>query len=206
MNLKRLITFAAATAALGIGAAASAADILCKTVVNEHMLVSDAYVTACVDAGIGNIGNGVNDDFLNKDLDGAGSGTTRWRDTYSDVGDGTFTTVDNAGGLGSTGTFNFDSSLWSTYTGLSIGFKVGTGGEADEWFIYTLKDLVSAGNWTFVENTRSGGSGMSHISLYATGRCTGGECGGLEVPEPGSLALIGAAMAGLALIRRRRRD
>jgi hypothetical protein len=155
---------------------ARAADILCENPLLNHMLVDDAYVSACVDAGVGNIGNGVNDDFLNGP-EGAG---------YTDIGAGGFTQT------GSTGTFTIDPDLWNTYSSIAIGFKFGTGNEPDEWFIYTLNSLVSSGTWEFV-NVFGKGGGLSHITLYTNE---------VTVPEPATLGLLALGLLGVGFTRR----
>lgn len=167
-------------AALYIGGTASAADILCQNPTLNHMLVDGSYVSACLDAGTGNLtGNPLNDLFIN----GAGAG-------YSFIGTTSFAQA------GDSGTFTLNSALWGAFDSIAIGFKFGTGNQPDEWFVYALNDGVSAGSWTFV-NVFDRGGGLSHVNLY-------GIRDGNNVPEPGVLGLLGIGLAMLGLMRRRK--
>jgi|SRR5688572_25967370 len=164
---------------------ASAAPVLCQVVTNNHMAVGDSIVSACLDAGEGNLtGNPMNDLFIN----GAGGG-------YDHIGPGGFDQDPQVPG-GSTGTFTFDDSLWATYSDIAVGFKFGTGNQADEWFVYSLKSLLDSGDydWAFV-NVFGTGGGLSHVRFY-------GIPGGGQVPEPGTLALLGMALVVASCFRR----
>jgi hypothetical protein len=184
VNLKTIGSAAAlALAAVCYTAPASAAPILCETITNNHMLVDSAFVQSCIDAGVGNIGNGQNDDFLN-------AGNTGWTDITGDASFLSFTQN------GSTGTFSFDSSLWDDNDSIAIGFKFGTGNEPDEWFVYLLQDLVSSGNWSFV-NVFGKGGGLSHLTLYGGG-------GDTPVPEPAMLVLLSLGLLSLSFARRKK--
>lgn len=183
MNLKAIT----GTAILGLAATcymapASAVPVLCEDVNLNHMLVDSSTVQSCIDAGVGNIGNGNNDDFLN-------AGNTGWTDITSQI-----SSVWTQGG--STGTFFFDSSIWSSFDDIAIGFKFGTGNQPDEWFVYLLQDLVSSGNWEFV-NVFGKGGGLSHLTFYA------GE-GTTTVPEPATLLLFGLGLLSLGFARRKK--
>ena len=175
-------------ALIGLSAPAAAAPVFCaaeSTTIN-YMAVDDSQVSACLDAGSNNIGQAPqNDPFLQGP---AGAGWTNVSD-----GAGLAFTQD-----GSTGTWSFDSSLWDSNDSLALGFKFGTGTLPDSWFVYSLQDLVSSGNWEFF-NVGGRGGGLSHLVLYGTG-------GGTSVPEPGTLALLGLGLAGLGFAKRRRRS
>ena len=171
---------------LMITGTASASPVMCQVVTNNHMVVDNSIVSACLDAGVGNLtGNPMNDLFIN----GAGEG-------YDSIGLGGFFQDPQVPGV-STGTFTFDDSLWATYSDIAIGFKFGTGNEPDEWFVYSLKTLLASGDydWTFVNVFEKGG-GLSHVNFY-------GILDSRQVPEPGTLALLGLAMIVASCVRRK---
>jgi len=164
----------------------SAGLIACNQIstTKNYMQISDAYVSSCVDAGVGNInGNAQTDDLL---LANPGSGLVG-------INGGSFVQLTKTSSK-TTGTFSLDPNLWNTWNDLLIGFKFGTGSKPDQWFVYALNDLVSSGYWIF-NNVFGIGGGISHVQLYASGPRT--------VPEPSTLSLVGAGLLGTALVRRR---
>jgi hypothetical protein len=189
MKLKNLFgsVLLASSALFGLSGTAVAADVLCKTVTLNHMLISDTIVERCVDAGVGNIGNGQNDDFLEGNASFTGT----------DLG----STPTLAGVSYDAGTFSIAASFWDNYDQLFVGFKFGTGNEPDEWFVYELNQDSTGGAYTFV-NVFGQGGGLSHITLYGAGDGSGDSN---ETPEPGTLALLAIALLGIGAAQRRRK-
>jgi hypothetical protein len=181
------------TTVLGMAFAgpASAANILCKIVTNNHMNIDDSQVSACLDAGVGNLtGNPANDLFINgvgAGYEAAGKSDEPLNNPYNIQ----FTQSNGSG------TWSFDASFWDDYGMGAIAFKFGTGNKPDEWFVYQLVDGVTSGNWQFV-NVGGTGGGLSHINLYGIPGETG-------VPAPAPVTLLGVGLLGLGLVGRRRR-
>lgn len=181
-----------AVAILGIllSGSAGAVAVLCQNLANNHMLVDSQYVSACIDAGLGNIGNGQNDDFFQANPGYLSAGYT---DITSSSG-ASFVQTQN------TGSFSIDSSLWNSYSTILIGFKFGTGNTPDEWFVYSLQNLISSGFYTFEDVLAPGASTaqrLSHLTVYGLP--------GQQLPEPSSLLLIGIGILALATGMTRKR-
>jgi hypothetical protein len=187
MTFKKNMMAAAGLAVSGLIYAlpASAVPVLCEDTSKNHLAVDSQYVAGCLDAGTGNInGNENKDAFL---LANPGLG-------YVAIGSSETGEADWSQN-GYNGGFSLESSLWNTWDQIAIGFKFGTGNTPDEWFVYSLNESVSSGFWSFFGQYGTGG-GLSHITLYGTGRA--------QVPEPGTLALFGIALAGIGLVGRRK--
>ncbi|SFM02571.1 PEP-CTERM protein-sorting domain-containing protein [Marinobacter zhejiangensis] len=198
-DMKRMTNGLAAVAAtvlasLFLVAQVNAAPVLCsEDTTKNHMSIDDSQVDACLASGVGNIqgDNAAQDLFLSGP---AGAGY-EFAGKYAIDDGGTGNTFNITYGEG---TWSFDSSFWDIFSEGAIGFKFGTGNTPDEWFVYSLQDLVSSGNWELILGDGGKGGGLSHVNLY-------GIRGPVDVPEPGTLGLVGMGVLLLSLSQRRKK-
>lgn len=194
MNQRQSITTIGGLAAgLLFSGIAMGGTIQCDTdTTKNYMKVDDTLVSACLESGEGNIGNGINDEFL-KTPASAG---------YTDVSGSYSLSFTNDGknllGTGTSGTWSIDPTFWDSFSSGAIGFKFGTGGEPDEWFVYSLEGGATGGDWDFFYGSlnKTTGGGLSHLTLYSKE---------VTVPEPGTIALLGLGLIGLGLARKSRK-
>lgn len=162
----------------------SAAPIYCSEDANlNRMSIDDSLVGGCLDSGMGNI-NGNSDAFQlafpGYELASKSDSANPFDITYNQNG--------------SSGMWSIDESFWDVFSVAAIGFKFGTGNTPDNWFVFSLADGATGGNWNFWASESGRGGGLSHVNLYAMES--------KDVPEPAGIVLLMLGLCGLLVARR----
>ena len=201
MRSRILWIFAVAGLLASVADTATAGSLTCPgtaiTTDREHTLTlpGASTPTGCVTgSGPNDINGNAQDVFLNAGW------TFLDKDQNPDTGTGAIPESSlTITGMGtSSAHFDIASSVWSTFTEIASGFKVGN--TDPNWAVFYLPYLTLSGDWSTVPT--SGGGGLSHVSLYGK---QGSTPPPPAVPEPASLLLLGSGLAATAAKLRKRK-
>lgn len=202
----RIKTFTKLTALAGLallGSVANAATVSCPGTLTTT-LTRQIQVTGAEAGGLCAFqdGNFAGDNFstyfpggytlIDKDIAGdADPGTTEGELLYTM----------NAGRTA--GTWTIGSNLWTTYETLYLAWHFGNGRGNPDSFIVQVERNALTGEWALLPVNLA--NGLSNFYLIGTGRATSTSSSGNQVPEPGSLTLLGLGLLGISAATRRRR-
>ncbi|MDE2371273.1 MAG: PEP-CTERM sorting domain-containing protein [Burkholderiales bacterium] len=166
---------------------------------NNNMVLSggNSTLSTVISAGI-SAGFDLTNLALLGEIQGITAGTSVSGTTTPSPGV-TYGVTSTAGGID--GTYSLDSSLWSSYSTLYIGFHFGNGSGNPDSFIIQLAQDNSSGNWSF--NPASIANGISNFYLLGVPSGVTPPIG--NTPEPASLGLVSLGILGAAFARKRRK-
>ena len=190
-----LILTMAAPIVLGVATAAQASSVSCPGDPGgrQFQLVT-ALGAVCRDFGDG---NGILNGHSTADFDGV---TWTLLDESDDQSAGTdpFKNALTITGTGSSfGEFGIAPAVWNTYSRIVLALQSETGNPKPHWAAFELASGVDTGTWAITVGD------LEHANLYGVkGVGTTGDVA--AVPEPMSLALLGAGLAiGARRLRRK---
>jgi len=186
----------AARVVLGVATSAQASTVSCPGVLGDpgdrQFQLHTESVSLCRAFDSGNInGNG---DLVNQ-LD---NGIWATLDKSDDATTGPLSITGT--GLAS-GHFEINPAVWITYGRIIIALKSGSGQGDTDWAAFELANGETTGEWAIPGANQS----LGHANLYGVkgGLATTGETA--AVPEPMSLALLGAGLTfGARSLRRKK--
>ena len=189
--------YQASLATVALLSASSAFALTCGQVTDPSRLFTSDPATEC-HTGSGNPkGDDVLGYFPGADWDKLG-------DITSGGNSSSYLTANLTGGAwgssAASGTWGLTESFWDTYGQAVITMHSGNG--TPEHAAFMIVSQSTAGTFAYTNNQRGGG--FSNFILWGRGEPDVGDDDDTDVPEPGTLALLGLGLMGLGAARRRK--
>jgi hypothetical protein len=192
-----LILIMAARVVLGVATSAQASTVSCPSTGGDRQVQLEPLGSVCLQSGNGN-------GTLNSANSTAVFNAVTWTllDSSENSSAGTEPSALTLTGTSSSGEFGFAPAMWNTYSRVVLAFQFAkVGNDGPDWVAFELVPNTSNGTWTITPD----GQSLDHANLYGVKGLGDAEVSPAAVPEPMSLALLGAGLTfGARSLRRKK--